>query len=464
MKINRWSVCFVVALLVGSAMPASMAMADESSSAIETVPKSMTHQGRLVDDNGHPIVGDVELTYTFYTDATDGEILWQDVVEVTVDTTGYYAVELGGDDNPIDATVVAGGEAWLGVAVDDDPELEPRISLNSVPYALATQEAGYAEEAEYADTTDEAIMAEVAQVADEASFADAAGHASTADEAGYAELAGGVEDGSIGTEALAEDFEVAPELIDEVTGQTLGGMSCSSGDVARYDGESWICDDPTADLVADDDGRLADARPPTPESEHYIQNAPDESQDASFDIDGQGAVGGELVVGDAIGVGIDDPGAAIDVDGDVHVGEGLDVDGPARFHDDVGIGVSEPPTPLAVDGNITADSLWTRQYSVRASQPDRLLGPDGEELDRFNGMVQVVTRSTSFSPIRLYLVSNVPGEDWCDVTQLGVVSPNRATGPVVECDANNHLQVRLLTTDSRDYTVTATIFSAAQLQ
>jgi hypothetical protein len=106
------------------------------------VPTSFTHQGRLLDDDGAPITGAVELTYTIYDAASGGSILWQDEVSTVLGESGFFSVVLGGSTNPINASVLSEAGHWLGVGVNNGAELTPRISLTSVPFAVRAGQAG----------------------------------------------------------------------------------------------------------------------------------------------------------------------------------------------------------------------------------------------------------------------------------------------------------------------------------
>ncbi|MFU8803659.1 MAG: pyocin knob domain-containing protein [Bradymonadaceae bacterium] len=274
-------------------------------------PPTLTHQGRLVADDGTPVSGAVELTYTLYNAAQGGEILWQEVVEAELDGSGFYSVVLGSESNPVNATVLEDGAIWMGVKVDDGEELEPRIGLHSVPFA---------------------------QVAARATS---------------------VADGSVGPAALGSDFRLGWDKLDgvpnDVWQDTLedlqcgadefpvfdGGawgcmaigdlgepgspaLTCASGQVSRFDGSNWVCDEAVRSVAPGvgigitgtsgepeirvlfgqevrtvcegNDPRLSDARAPTADSEHYIQNQSAGNQDASFRISGDGRVGGNLQV------------------------------------------------------------------------------------------------------------------------------------------------------------------------
>ncbi len=271
MSRNRSISIVLTALLAILFVPGNQAFA-------QGVPQSMTHQGRLLDDNGSPISGNVELTYTLYDAASSGSILWQEEKTVVVSESGFYSVEIGSNSNPITATILSDGSAWMGVAVNGGAELQPRISLTSVPFALR------------ADSAHVAVT---------------------------------VQDGSITSSSLAEDFSLSAEHISEA-GPTLGGLSCANGEVARSTGSGWECgpasegglaavtagdgisvggsaDAPqiSADfgttagtVAAGDDARFSDERDPTSGSSHYIQNQNAAPQDASFSISGDAEVHG----------------------------------------------------------------------------------------------------------------------------------------------------------------------------
>ena len=290
---NLASVCGLLCVLL-LIVPSGELRADDGSN--DGVPHQLTHQGRLVDDSGHPMVGELELTYTIYDRATDGDILWQDVVDIEPDTTGFYSVEIGGSDNPVDPGVVGDGRGWLGVAVDGGDEMEPRISLNSVPFALRASEA---------------------------------------------DVARSVVDGSIGAEALDSEVVIGSDFLDQDLMPTLGTLACDAGDVPRYDGVSWYCHGstdgvveavtasspltssggaepeislPAADgstsgylgaedftsfdeRVTDDDPRLSDPRSPTSGSSHYIHADATSPQDAGFYVTGDSEIDADLGVG-----------------------------------------------------------------------------------------------------------------------------------------------------------------------
>ena len=116
-----------------TAMFAAAAVTLFTISASAQVPVSLTQQGRLLDDSGQPITGQKQLTFSIYDARTGGNAVWQESISVQLDDQGFYNVTLGGPNKPIDASVLEGGNRWLGISVGGAAELKPRVKLNSVP-------------------------------------------------------------------------------------------------------------------------------------------------------------------------------------------------------------------------------------------------------------------------------------------------------------------------------------------
>lgn len=419
--------------VVGWGMELQTADADEPAEALlEAVPDTLTHQGRLMDEDNQPIVGDVELTYTIWDHPTEGSVLWQDVVEIELDDTGFYSVELGGEDNPIDSVVLADGAGWMGISIDGGEEMDPRISLNSVPFALAAQTAVAAGEAEFAKFADEAAAVQPGSIGSEAlaedfevdtehveeatgqtlgglacsagdvarfdgtawSCDDEVGHAETAEFAETAEVAEQVEAGSIGSEALTDGFSVSPAQVD---GDTLGGLSCASGEVARFDGNNWFCDDTFEQAVTevDAEGPIESSGGDAPTIS--VPRA-DESTDgylagedfASFDSrieqlqegDGISVDGEDISPQIAVEFG-DEPGTAVEGDDErlydareplpgsdhyIHSqpdspqDTSLNIDGEATIGDGVGVGTEAPQAALHVEGTSVLTDGFAHEF------------------------------------------------------------------------------------------------------
>lgn len=123
----RFAVRFSLAVLA--------AAAGTSGSARASVPATVTQQGRLLDSSGTPITNQVNIVFTIYDAATAGTNLWTETHTVTPDN-GYFSVQLGDTNTTAIASVFDGSTRYLGVTVGSDPEMTPRETISSVPYAF----------------------------------------------------------------------------------------------------------------------------------------------------------------------------------------------------------------------------------------------------------------------------------------------------------------------------------------
>lgn len=102
-------------------------------------PSLVNYQGTLCDTSGLPLDGPHDLVFKIYAapDATDA--LWIERHDAVAVDHGLFQVILGSVDpvaNPLPAALFTGGERWLGLGVDDEPELLPRMQFTSVPWAM----------------------------------------------------------------------------------------------------------------------------------------------------------------------------------------------------------------------------------------------------------------------------------------------------------------------------------------
>lgn len=127
--------------------------------AVDGPPEVISYQGFLKDDTGAVITGENhEIVFRIYDAESDGNIEWSEFHTVTVDE-GYFSVMLGlggavdGENGPDTAdlslaSVFADSERWIGLTVDDDDEIEPRLKFLASPYAFTANEALTAKSAE----------------------------------------------------------------------------------------------------------------------------------------------------------------------------------------------------------------------------------------------------------------------------------------------------------------------------
>jgi hypothetical protein len=106
------------------------------SAALAEVPHLMNYQGVLTDAGGSPVDSTHDLTFKIYADsAWAAPALWtEDHTGVDVDN-GVFNVILG-TLTPLPEGLFADGERWIGLTVDSDTEMTPRMRITSVPWAL----------------------------------------------------------------------------------------------------------------------------------------------------------------------------------------------------------------------------------------------------------------------------------------------------------------------------------------
>ncbi len=118
-------------LLVGAVIGAFMLAAAVCWAGI---PFLMNYQGMLTDTGGNPLNGDYNLTFKIYSQSSGGSALWTEAQTGISVENGLFNVILG-STTPIPSSVFNDTLRYLGITVESDPELSPRIRLTSIPYA-----------------------------------------------------------------------------------------------------------------------------------------------------------------------------------------------------------------------------------------------------------------------------------------------------------------------------------------
>lgn len=111
--------------------------------AAAPIPRSFSYQGTLRDANGDLISGTVDLTLKLYSAVTGGSALYSESFTNINVRTGLFSIVVG-DTTPIDPAVFDNFPLYLGLSVNQDAEMLPRLRLHPVPYAL---QAGSAQSA-----------------------------------------------------------------------------------------------------------------------------------------------------------------------------------------------------------------------------------------------------------------------------------------------------------------------------
>jgi hypothetical protein len=100
------------------------------------VPQTINYQGYL-ENSGTPVNGTVNMDFAIYNIPTGGPLLWSETQSGVTVTEGTFSVTLG-INNAIDLPFDV--QYYLGVNVDGDGEMTPRVELTSVPYAMRAKE------------------------------------------------------------------------------------------------------------------------------------------------------------------------------------------------------------------------------------------------------------------------------------------------------------------------------------
>lgn len=225
----------------------------------DAVPLQLTQQGRVLDNNGAAVSGSNDLTFRIYDSSTGGSIYWSETITINF-TNGYYAVVLGSDEinNPLDSSVLSLYPLYLEVQLNSNTPMSTRYAINSAPYA---QMAGNAEVADSIDggtvnATEVSINSN--QVID--GTGSWVGQPITVDwnNIDPNTIPSYIADGDDNTQLSETEVEnyVTNAAINlgtgsQVAGQdivttatdsdTLAGLSCSTGEIAGWNGSAWTC-------------------------------------------------------------------------------------------------------------------------------------------------------------------------------------------------------------------------------
>ncbi|MBM4378836.1 MAG: hypothetical protein FJ086_05975 [Deltaproteobacteria bacterium] len=108
--------------------------------ASAAVPRRMTWYGRLARADGSPETNPQSLKFALYAAASGGSALWEETLPSVQVVNGAYAVVLG-QASPLPGSVVNGQDLYLGLSLNGGAELQPRVRVASVPYALTAGDA-----------------------------------------------------------------------------------------------------------------------------------------------------------------------------------------------------------------------------------------------------------------------------------------------------------------------------------
>ncbi|MEA1980471.1 MAG: hypothetical protein U9N54_05815, partial [candidate division Zixibacteria bacterium] len=100
-------------------------------------PPIFSYQGYLADIDGNPVIENKSVTFSIYTTEDETTPLWQEIHLIVPDQFGQFAVLLG-SQTELNNSVFNGSIKYLGIKIEDNPEMKPRQQINSVPYAISS--------------------------------------------------------------------------------------------------------------------------------------------------------------------------------------------------------------------------------------------------------------------------------------------------------------------------------------
>lgn len=102
------------------------------------VPQLINYQGYLTDSGGFPLDGNYSILFFIYDVPSGGTALWSETQVVNV-VEGNYSVQLGHSTSfPLG---FFNGNLYLAVKVGTDDEMEPRLPITSVAFAMKAEDA-----------------------------------------------------------------------------------------------------------------------------------------------------------------------------------------------------------------------------------------------------------------------------------------------------------------------------------
>lgn len=102
------------------------------------VPGTLNYQGQLSTATNVPVNATVSMTFSLYLTPTGGTALWSETLSVVV-SNGQYTTTLG-KITPLTPSMF-GTPAYLGIRVESDAEMSPRMAVSSTPFALKAEDA-----------------------------------------------------------------------------------------------------------------------------------------------------------------------------------------------------------------------------------------------------------------------------------------------------------------------------------
>jgi len=163
---TTFRISFILCLIIGI-----------SGLLIAEVPMCINYQGKLFDAVGAPVPdGDYLVKFTIHTDSIAGarsQELWTSDFQYISTVDGFFNYVLGCNMPLPDSLFCNGAHRFLGITVNSQPEMAPRIRITSSAFAmqaLRADTAGYVIHALSSDTAGYSLLSETSVYADTAQF------------------------------------------------------------------------------------------------------------------------------------------------------------------------------------------------------------------------------------------------------------------------------------------------------
>ena len=111
----------------------ALALLFAAAPAMAAPPGTITYQGTLGSADGQPVDGSVTITFRLYFGLADPSSYWHETHALDVED-GKFSVELG-EQTPL-PNELFGAPLYLGIQVQGDVEMTPRLRLSAAPYAF----------------------------------------------------------------------------------------------------------------------------------------------------------------------------------------------------------------------------------------------------------------------------------------------------------------------------------------
>ena len=96
---------------------------------VSAIPQTINVHGKLSNSTG-ALTGTYSMNFSIYSGASGGSPVYSSVMNIMTDGSGVYNAILSNVDLPFSV------QYYLGIKVESDAEMTPRINLTSSPYAL----------------------------------------------------------------------------------------------------------------------------------------------------------------------------------------------------------------------------------------------------------------------------------------------------------------------------------------